>query len=70
MISTDGSRHKHPHDEAIARILKHAGGGIELLFNYDSQYTSRWNVRQLKTRYGYETAYPKAGEKGLLRTDL
>ena len=29
LISTDGSRHKHPHIESIARTVKHGGGDIE-----------------------------------------
>jgi beta-lactamase superfamily II metal-dependent hydrolase len=70
LISTDGSRHKHPHDESIARILKYGGGGLELRFNYASEYTSRWDVGRLKKHYRYMTVYPKSREKGLLRTDL
>jgi hypothetical protein len=70
MVSTNGSRHKHPHLESIARVLKHGGGGIELRFNYQNQYTSRWNEPQLKKHYGYETVYPGPGEEGSLRTDL
>jgi beta-lactamase superfamily II metal-dependent hydrolase len=70
MVSTNGSGHEHPHLESIARTLKYGGGGIELCFNYQSQYTSRWNEPQLKKRYGYKTVYPNLGEEGLLRTDL
>jgi beta-lactamase superfamily II metal-dependent hydrolase len=70
LISTDGSRHKHPHDESIARILKYGGGGLELRFNYASEYTSRWDNSRLKKHYRYMTVYPTPRKKGLLRTDL
>jgi beta-lactamase superfamily II metal-dependent hydrolase len=70
LISTDGSRHKHPHVESLARTVKHAGGDIELVFNYESTHTSKWNVRGLKTRFGYTTRYPAATEAGMIRTEL
>jgi beta-lactamase superfamily II metal-dependent hydrolase len=70
LISTDGSRHKHPHIESLARTVKHAGGDIELVFNYESTHTSKWNVRGLKNRFGYTTLYPAANEAGMIRTEL
>lgn len=70
LISTDGSRHKHPHIESVARTVKHAGGDIELVFNYESTHTSKWNVRGLKTRFGYRTLYPATTEAGMIRTEL
>jgi hypothetical protein len=70
LVSTDGSRHKHPHLESIARTVKHSGGGIELRFNYEGEYTSPWNEDSLKAHYGYDVIYPCAGENGFLRTDV
>lgn len=70
LISTDGSRHKHPHDESIARILKYGGGGLELRFNYATEHASRWDNARLKEHYRYATVYPRDRERGLLRTDL
>jgi beta-lactamase superfamily II metal-dependent hydrolase len=70
LISTDGSRHKHPHVESMARTVKHSGGDTELVFNYDSEETAQWNAKQLKTRYGFETRYPSADHAGLISTDL
>jgi beta-lactamase superfamily II metal-dependent hydrolase len=70
LISTDGSRHKHPHIEAVARTVKHAGGDIELVFNYESVPTTSWNVKRLKNRFGYEALYPEDNEAGFKRTEL
>lgn len=70
LISTDGSRHKHPHIESIARTIKHGGGNIELVFNYVSTHTSRWDVESLKNHFGYATTYPEDNEAGMIRTEL
>ena len=70
LISTDGSRHKHPHIESIARTVKHGGGGIELVFNYESAPTSKWDVGGLKNRFGYTTTYPEPAAAGMIRTEL
>jgi beta-lactamase superfamily II metal-dependent hydrolase len=70
LISTDGSRHKHPHIESIARTVKHGGGDIELVFNYESTGTSKWDVGGLKHRFGYATIYPEANAGGMIRTEL
>jgi beta-lactamase superfamily II metal-dependent hydrolase len=70
LVSTDGSRHKHPHVESLARTVKHAGGDIELVFNYESTHTSKWDVKGLKTRFGYSTRYPNDDEAGMIRTEL
>jgi hypothetical protein len=70
LISTDGSRHKHPHIESIARTVKHGGGDIDLVFNYASTHTSKWDVGGLKDRFGYVTIYPEANAAGMIRTEL
>lgn len=71
LVSTDGSRHKHPHVESLARTVKHGGGDIELVFNYDSTLTSKWDVRALKNRFGYATRFPEDDtEAGMIRTEL
>jgi beta-lactamase superfamily II metal-dependent hydrolase len=69
LVSTDGSRHKHPHVESIARTVKHGGGDIKLVFN-ESPHTSKWDVGGLKSRFGYETIYPEADAGGMIRTEL
>jgi beta-lactamase superfamily II metal-dependent hydrolase len=70
LVSSDGSRHKHPHVESIARTLRNSGGGIELVCNYQSPQTSAWDQAALKAYYGYEMAFPIGGEPGLARVAL
>ena len=69
LVSSDGSRHKHPHVESIARTLLHSGGGIELVCNYHTAQTGAWDIAELKEHYGYRMRFPEAGE-GLTRVEL
>jgi beta-lactamase superfamily II metal-dependent hydrolase len=70
LVSTDGSRHRHPHVEALARTVKYGGIDTELVFNYSSEQTLKWNDLRLKRHYGYKTRFPKEGEEGIVRTEL
>jgi beta-lactamase superfamily II metal-dependent hydrolase len=70
LISSDGSRHKHPHVESIARTLKHSGGDIEIICNYQSPETSAWDLASLKKRYGYQMVFPAPAEPGIARVAL
>jgi hypothetical protein len=71
LISTNGTRHGHPDDEAIARIVTARRGGCpKLHFNYRSALNTRWE--QLQTRAGFRACYPVAGKEGIaieLRVD-
>ncbi|MDT9691273.1 hypothetical protein Q5762_23575 [Streptomyces sp. P9(2023)] len=55
--STNGSRHGHPDDIAIARILKHGGETKDLVFNYRAR-ASNWDVRSLEEQFGYHVRAP------------
>jgi beta-lactamase superfamily II metal-dependent hydrolase len=68
LISTDGSRHGHPDDSAIARVLKSAHSCRRLAFNYDNGRMRRWDTKALKNKYGYETRFPDGS--GPLRIEL
>ena len=70
LVSSDGSRHKHPHIESIARTVRNSGGGIEIVCNYRSAETSAWNVAALKQHYGYEMLFPAEVEPGIARVAL
>jgi hypothetical protein len=64
LISTNGSRHQHPDQEAIARILHRnleSSEPTELYFNYKSSYNSVWNDADLKDDWNYRTHYPPDG---------
>ena len=58
LISTDGSRHKHPDDEGIASILHHRKTDfVNLLFNVISDYNSKWSNAEWQQRFGYSANY-------------
>ena len=70
LISTNGSRHQHPDLEALARTVKHGGDGAELVFNYSSEFTDKWDTQRLKNKYGYTTAFPDNNTPGVIRVNL
>lgn len=57
LISTDGSRHKHPDAEAVARIVLTPGAGKMLSFNYRSEMSKSWDAKDLKDTFSYGTRY-------------
>ncbi len=57
LISTDGSKHEHPDEEAIARILDNKRRKISLIFNYKSEFNSMWDSNNLKEKVRYTTRY-------------
>lgn len=66
LVSTDGTRFKHPDKEAIARVIaysKHKPSN--LMFNAKSKYNGWWNQESWKRRYKYQTEYGNE-EKGLI----
>lgn len=70
LVSTNGSRHKHPHIEALSRTVKHAGGNVEIVFNYASEQNAAWNVPKVKNHYGYQTVFPAQGQDGMIRVEI
>lgn len=69
LISTDGSRFRHPDREAIARILAGswrpdpaADEPVDLYFNYRSTSNQVWDDADLAARWNYRTHYPSDGE--------
>ena len=69
VISTNGSRHGHPDPEAIAKILKYAGPNLkQLLFNYRTPRTERWNEAELMHDWAFVCHFP--GEEDLLTVEL
>jgi len=65
LISTDSSRHGHPDDEAMARILAYGGDDKTLVFNYRVDQTEKWNIAELRDAYSYRTRYPPRGREGI-----
>lgn len=70
LISTNGSRHKHPNPEAIARILKFGGDNRTLHFNYRSAFSEAWDIKKLKKEFNYSAVYPDSADNGSLRFNL
>jgi beta-lactamase superfamily II metal-dependent hydrolase len=70
LISTNGSYFDHPDAMAIARVIKHGGDHPELIFNYRSDETLRWNNSRWQQRFGYRTTYPSPTENGTQVVDL
>lgn len=62
LISTNGSRHGHPDDIAIARILKHGGARKDLVFNYRKR-AANWEVRSLEEEFGYKVLAPASDDE-------
>jgi hypothetical protein len=63
LFSSNGSRTKHPHPEAIARVLK-TGGEAEqtLVFNYRSTHNEIWDDDELRGEFGYRTVFAEDSE--------
>jgi hypothetical protein len=73
LVSTDGSRFRHPDSQAIARLI---GGGwrptpdddakVELYFNYQTDYNLTWSDPQRRGEWNYSATYSpaKAEEEG------
>ncbi|PVZ41018.1 MBL fold metallo-hydrolase [Pseudomonas sp. CC120222-01a] len=64
LISTDGTRHKHPDDEGVASILYYkSGNAIKLFFNVSSERNEKWSNPTWKSRFNYSAEYGST-EKG------
>ena len=70
LISTNGSRHKHPNAEAMARILVFGGEQKAIHFNYSSDFSEIWDTPALKDEFGYTTVFPNPNTNGTLRVDV
>jgi hypothetical protein len=57
LISTNGARHNHPDDVAMARILKYGGEAKRLIFNYRER-AARWDIAAMESDYGYSVTAP------------
>jgi beta-lactamase superfamily II metal-dependent hydrolase len=68
VFSTDGSRHRHPDPEAVAKILKYsAPAPKELVFNYATERTLPWNDAKLRAAWDYTCSF---GTDGLVTIEV
>ena len=66
VFSSNGDQFKHPHGEAVARVIRYGGDDVKLHFNYRSDETRIWDDDLLREAYGYSTAYPDDPAAGLI----
>jgi beta-lactamase superfamily II metal-dependent hydrolase len=73
LISTNGSRFKHPDTEAIARLVggtwrpdPKADEAVEVIFNYRTKFNEDWDDSGLRSTWNYEPTYPEDGSEGLV----
>jgi hypothetical protein len=58
LFSSNGaSNTKHPHPEAVARVLHHVAGAKTLVFNYKTSFNDMWDDAELKAEHEYSTVY-------------
>jgi hypothetical protein len=65
VFSTNGSNFKHPHAEAVARVIAAGGDEALLAFNYRSKHNAVWDEDELKAEHAYRTMYPPAEQVGI-----
>jgi len=53
VISTDGTKHEHPHAEAMLRIVGASKAGSSLVFNYPSATAARMDQPSVRQKYGH-----------------
>lgn len=69
LVSSNGKQFRHPDKEAIARVIRGAGSGARLHFNYRTEYNDVWDSAALKRKHGYAVFYPASDDEGI-RLDL
>lgn len=58
ILSSNGANNtKHPHQEAVARVLHYGKGVRKLIFNYRTRFNEMWDDEALKDEHGYKTVY-------------
>jgi beta-lactamase superfamily II metal-dependent hydrolase len=58
VFSSNGAGNtKHPHREAVARVLHDGNGAETLIFNYRTAFNDVWDDPYLKLDHGYDTVY-------------
>ncbi len=66
LVSTNGAKFHHPDEETIAKLIKNNGPGLQLYFNYKTEYNERWADAALQKTYKFKCWYPKKeGQPGM-----
>lgn len=69
-VSTDGSRHDHPHPEAIAWLLAAKRGPKSLYFNYRNEQAFQWKKKKLMDELAYKCHFPHQHQDGRMRISI
>lgn len=65
VVSSNGAYFGHPDQVAIARVLtRYQSQGVDIVFNYRSEFTSPWDSDSLRAKWNYTTRYG-VGEHGI-----
>jgi beta-lactamase superfamily II metal-dependent hydrolase len=67
LISTDGTRFRHPDAQAVARLISEQRD-VRLYFNTASPSALRWRSESLQLRYRFTPVYPDSEGKPLVLT--
>ncbi len=65
LISTNGAKFHHPHEETIARILVSKKTKAELCFNYVSDENELWGDKDMQRTWRYQARFPQSQDAGL-----
>lgn len=58
LISSCGTNDDRPSDLTLSRIAAHHGTDADIVFNYRSEFTERWDAADLEEEFGYRSHYP------------
>lgn len=66
LVSTNGNKFKHPDAEALARVVKYAGGKPRFYFNYRTRFNEFWDRADVREKYGYSATFPPDDTPGIV----
>lgn len=62
IFSSNGANNtKHPHKEAVARVLQYGYGTKTLVFNYRTKFNDMWDNYELMDEFEYKVVYGDGG---------
>lgn len=65
LVSSDGSRYKHPDPECIAQLIGYTGPGLTFYFNYRTGINKEWDQQRLQHINKYKAVYPPSNDFGI-----
>ncbi len=64
LFSSNGAVFRHPDKEAVARVIKYAPSGVEIVFNCRTEFNKMWDAAGTRKLWNYTVRYG-AGEEGI-----